>query len=107
MAVVPAGQHSAPQRQPCEHLIQAYTEDVFLVGVVADYVGSGLARGEGSVIIATPLHVEAFADRLAAAGIDVSKAIEKNQLMFLDAERTLARFMVDGMPDHSKFFPII
>jgi MEDS: MEthanogen/methylotroph, DcmR Sensory domain len=89
------------RREPCDHVIRVYTENAFLVGVVADYVATGLTQEEGAVIIATPLHAEAFADRLVTVGIDVRAAIEKSQLLFLDAECTLACFMVDRVPDRS------
>jgi hypothetical protein len=107
MAVIPRDNAGARKPEPRGHLMQAYTEDVFLVGVVADYVARGIVQGGGSVIIATPLHVKAFADRLAAVGIDVPAAIEKSQLIVMDADRTLGRFMVAGVPDRSKFFSVI
>lgn len=92
-----------PTSSPREHLIQAYTDDALLAGVVVDYVAAGLAQGDAAVIIATAAHTRAFTDRFAAAGIDVSARVAAGQLFFLDAERTLALFMVDGRPDRTAF----
>ena len=92
---------------PCDHLIQAYTDDGFLAGVVADYVGTGFELGEAAVIIATRPHVTLFSDRLTARGVDVPGALAARQLLFLDAQQTLGRFMVDGQPDRSRFLAVV
>jgi DcmR-like sensory protein len=107
VTVTPHNSTAPLRREPCDHVIQVYTEDAFLVGVVADYVATGLTQEGGAVIIATPLHAAAFADRLVRVGIDVRAAIEKNQLVFLDAECTLACFMVDRMPGRSMFLTVM
>jgi DcmR-like sensory protein len=88
---------------PCDHLIQAYTDDVFLARVVAEYVAAGLARREAVITIATPAHTQAFAHRLATSGIDVSAVVAAGQLLTLDAEHILAGVMVDGRPERTAF----
>lgn len=93
--------------EPCDHLIQAYTNDHFLAKVVADYVGTGLKRDEAAVIIATPAHVEVFWSALGALGIDVAAQVAGRRLLFLDAAQTLAKFMVDGRPDRTSFLRVV
>jgi hypothetical protein len=92
---------------PCDHLIQAYTDDGFLASVVADYVGAGFELGEAAVIIATRPHMTLFSDRLTALGVDVPGALAARQLLFLDAQQTLGLFMVDGQPDRSRFLEVV
>ena len=92
---------------PCDHHIQAYTDDAFLGKVVAEYVAAGFEQGEAAVLIATPEHTELFSERFAALGIDVPAALRTRQLLFLDADQTLARFMVDGRPDRQMFLSIV
>jgi len=92
---------------PCDHLIQAYTDDGFLARVVADYVSTGFEQGEAAVIIATRHHVALFSDRLGALGVDVPGAAAASQLVFLDAEQTLGRFMVEGRPDRNRFLAVV
>ncbi len=92
---------------PFDHLIQAYTDDDFLAGVVADYVGTGFELGGAAVIIATRPHVTLFSDRLSALGVDVPGALAARQLLFLDAQQTLGQFMVDGQPDRSRFLAVV
>ena len=95
-----------PTAQRPEHAVQTYTDDAFLASVVAEYFAAGLARGEAAIAIATPAHIEAFRARLTDEGVDVKPAIERGQLVFLDAEHTLARFLVDDLPDRAAFFAV-
>ncbi len=99
MADVMPVSHSAP----CRHVIQTYLDDTFLARVVTDYIAAGLAQHDAVITIATAAHTRAFTDRLATAGIDVSAVVGARQLLTLDAERTLADFMVDGRPEPTAF----
>ena len=89
-------------REPAagDHIVHTYQDRGFLAEAVADYLGTGLARGEAALIIARPAHSAAFLQELAAAG-------EPGQIVVLDAEQTLARFMVDGMPQWNAFREVI
>jgi hypothetical protein len=89
-------------REPAhgDHIVHTYQERGFLAEAVAEYLGSGLARGEAALIIARPVHSEAFLQELAGAG-------EPGQIVVLDAEQTLARFMAGGMPQWNAFRAVI
>jgi hypothetical protein len=89
--------------QPCDHLIQLYTDEAFLERVVVEFLRAGLAHREGVVVIATPPHLRLFQDGLRAVGVDVDGAETRGQLLLYEAEACLARFMVDGMPDRQRF----
>jgi hypothetical protein len=91
---------------PCDHLIQLYTDEDFLARAVAEFVGGGLGSGEAGVIVATPPHVELFKGALATQ-VDVASMVARQQLVFVDAESCLARFMAGGMPDRTAFFAVI
>jgi hypothetical protein len=92
---------------PCDHLVQTYTSDRHLAEVVAGYVAAGLAQREAAVMVATPQHLRLFAERLTEFGVDVAAALERRQLLALDARETLARFMVDGQPDRDRFRRVV
>jgi len=83
-----------------DHIVQTYQDRAFLAEAVAEYLGTGLRRGEAAIIIARPAHSEAFLQKLAGVG-------DPGQLVVLDAEQTLARFMVDGMPQWNAFREVI
>jgi DcmR-like sensory protein len=89
--------------QPCDHVVQLYTDDAFLTRAVSDYVASGFAEGQGAILIATPPHVHAFDDALALRGVDVPAVRARGQLIVRDAETILGRFMIDGVPDRARF----
>jgi hypothetical protein len=55
------------------------------------------------VLIVTPEHLELFSRQLTLLGGDLPSMLESGQLVFLDAEATLARFMISGQPDRRLF----
>ena len=81
-----------------DHMLQLYSDPDFLVESVVRYVGAGLAGGEAAIIIARPEHRERFIRGLAREGLHPSGA-----LRFLDAETTLAGFLVNGTPEWTAF----
>ena len=84
---------------PHDHFVQLYQKLDGLADAVAEYVGAGLAHGEGAVIIATPEHCAAFLARLST--------VDRSRLKVLDAEQTLATFMVNGRPQWQPFQQVI
>jgi hypothetical protein len=92
--------------QPCDHVIQLYTDDAFLNRAVCQFVGTGLMQGEAGVIIATPAHVEGVTEALGTS-LNVADLRGRGQLVVLDAQATLDRFMVQGRPDSGLFFSLV
>lgn len=90
-----------------DHFVQIYQDEQFLCEAVAEYVGTGLRRGDGVILIATPSHRAAFARQLEKDGLAPSDALEGGQLVMLDAHQTLARFTPGGMPDWLTFHGLI
>lgn len=82
-----------------DHFVQLYQEVDGLADAVARYVGTGLERGEAAIIIATPAHRAAFIARIPGG----QAAMDEGRFHVLDAERTLARFMANGMPQWQPF----
>ena len=85
-----------------DHMVQVYNDPDFLVDAVAQYVGAGLRAGEAAIVIARPQHRERFLRALKSDG-----AYPASALKLLDAEATLAQFMVDGMPEWTAFHKLI
>jgi hypothetical protein len=88
--------------QPCDHIVQLYTDEAFLTRAVTQFIGTGLLAGEAAAIIATPRHISAFELQLGTM-VDVADARVRDQLIVFDAEASLARLMVDGQPDREVF----
>jgi MEDS: MEthanogen/methylotroph, DcmR Sensory domain len=86
------------------HLVQFYgTDDRLLTRNLTFYLGEGLKRGEGALVIARAERNEDLVRHLREAGADPEQALRSKRLLFLDAHQTLARFMVDGQPDQRRF----
>src|SRR6185436_7606127 len=83
------------------HVVQFYEAEDALTDNVARFLAAGLRAGEPVIAIATPEHRAAFRERLERDGVDTSR------LVLLDARETLARFMIDEMPDWERFRGVI
>jgi MEDS: MEthanogen/methylotroph, DcmR Sensory domain len=92
---------------PQEHVVQLYgTNDGLLADNVARYLREGLKRGNGLLVIASTQHRGSFVRALGEAP-GYSRAVLEGRLVFLDAEGTLKRFLVDGEPDQVRFQSVI
>jgi len=91
----------------CEHFVQIYETDTAFLDTLAGFIGGALRDGEGAVVIATAAHRIALDLRLLDAGIDLSAVKDRDQFISIDAEETLAKFMVNGWPDEQKFSAVI
>jgi hypothetical protein len=93
--------------EPEEHIVQLYGEDdQLLARNVSRYIGEGLKQDDGILLIATADHHEAISRQLWQSGTDPIGASRQGRLLFLEAQATLARFMVDGQPDRDGFLRV-
>jgi len=89
------------------HHVQFYSEDSALLDDLSPFVGGAISSGGSAVVIATPAHLQGLADQLLALGIDIKAATAQSRFVALDAEETLAKFMLEGWPDTSRFMEVI
>jgi len=90
--------------EPQSHFIQLHgLDDRLLTRNVSRYLGEGLQRGDGLLVVATPPRWKAFVRQINAFGGDPETAVRQGRLVFLDSEEALARFMPGGQPDWSRF----
>jgi diguanylate cyclase (GGDEF)-like protein len=91
-----------------EHLVQFYENDDYLIEGLANYIGAALAAGDKGIVIATKPHLEALEDNLRQCGL-LPQAQPDHHAIYvpLDAEKLLPLFMVNGMPDETRFTKII
>ena len=93
--------------EPRGHLVQLYGNNQALIRNVSRYLWEGLKRGDGLLVIATEKHREAFFRELQELDTDADAAVRDGRLVLLDAEETLAGFMVEGQPDWTRFERIV
>jgi hypothetical protein len=85
------------------HAVRFYESPESLCKIVADFLSEGLRNNQPALVIATPEHRAGIADALRAQNLDVAALQADGDLLLLDAEQSLATFMVDGMPDAKRF----
>ena len=85
------------------HAVQFYGNDASLFNTVAGFLSEGLVAGQPAIVIATDDHRIAIEQELANRHIDVEGARHIGDLLFLDADETLAGFMVNDLPDLELF----
>jgi hypothetical protein len=88
---------------PIHHAVRFYSHDDELFRTIATFLGEGLIDGQPALLIATPAHGLAVERALKDKLIDVVEARRMGDLVILDADETLATFMVGGMPDAALF----
>ena len=78
---------------PCDHFVQFYRTDEYLIECLASYVADGIWSGESVVVIVTEAHREALKRRLRLKGVSISSGDSRRRLAALDAEELLAKFV--------------
>ena len=86
-----------------DHFVQFYEADGFLLNSLSGYVGGAIKSGDAALVVATKAHREGLDELLVANGIDISSAKGTGQFVSIDANETLATFMVDGIPNEQLF----
>jgi hypothetical protein len=89
-----------PQNQ---HAVRFYESDRSLAMIVVDFLQGGFDHGEPGIVVATPTQRGAVLRELTSRSIDVVELQRSETLMMLDANDTLATFMIDGKPDEARF----
>jgi hypothetical protein len=90
-----------------DHVVQIYDNDTMLLNTLADYASDGFYAGDSVVVIATGSHIEALNSRLRVRGLDLMPLVNADQYITLDADETLAKFMINGSPDEKYFLETI
>lgn len=85
------------------HAVQFYSDDEFLLDGLSRLVGTSLGAGDAAIVIATKAHEEGLSHRLKARGFDPAASAARGRFISLDASETLAKFMVAGVPDFTRF----
>jgi hypothetical protein len=92
---------------PCDHVLQIYEDNDVFMEMLAGFVGSGINAGDSVIIIATPVHITSLEKRLNAHGINIEALVKADCYIPLDAEKTLAKFMVNNWPDETLFMELV
>ncbi len=90
-----------------DHFVQFYDADGPLLTSLTGFIGKGLDSGSGAIVVATKAHRDQLDLLLMQDGIDVAGANAAGRYVSLDANETLAQFMVDGSPEPKRFADLV
>jgi PAS domain S-box-containing protein len=85
------------------HAVQFYKDDSFLLEQLVQFLGPPLSAGNSVLLIATEAHRDSLLAHLRSCGTDFAPALAGGRFLLLDADETLAEFMVNGQPDPARF----
>ena len=85
------------------HWVQYYDDDAFPVESLSDFLWEGIRTGEGAVVILNAQRARRVRHALQRRGGEPNALESTGRLVVLDADATLARFMVRGRPDPKRF----
>ena len=88
------------------HEVRFYSDDECYLDSFTQFIGASLDAGKAVIVVATESHRDSLLLRLQAHGLDVGAAIEQGRYISLDAAETVAIFMVNDLPDPSKFLKV-
>jgi DNA-binding NarL/FixJ family response regulator len=85
------------------HKAGFYSHDRRLLDDFTRFIQAALREGNTAIVVATESHRDSLFPRLQAHGLDIGSAIKQGRFIPLDAAETLSRFMVNGLPDRTRF----
>lgn len=91
----------------CAHVVKIYDDDRDLTCGVSEFLAAGLGDGDAVIVVATLAHRQAFEWTLQRSAVDVVAATADGRYVAVDAEQLLAQFMVDGVPDPTRFRVVV
>jgi hypothetical protein len=88
---------------PCDNVLQVYDTDEQFLSSLTGFVCAGINAGYCTIVIATQSHLDILDARLETMDMHPRYLKEADIFIPLNAEDTLARFMVNGWPDKQLF----
>jgi signal transduction histidine kinase len=87
------------------HTVQFYRDHAYLIEAITAFVREGLEGHEGVIVFATGPHLDAL--RRSLSFVELSQAIDRGQILFRDAHRTLGDIYADGCIDEARFREVV
>lgn len=89
------------------HEVALYPDDSFFLDGFVQFIHTALDVGNPVIVIATESHRDSILEKLRSNDSDVESAIKEGRYVSLDAAETLSKFMVNELPDRTKFFTVV
>jgi len=89
------------------HEVEFYSDDALLLDTFARFIAVALKAGRAAIVVITESRSDGLVSRLKAQGLDVDAATHEGTYIQLDVNKTLSTFMVNDMPDPTRFFRVV
>jgi DNA-binding NarL/FixJ family response regulator len=89
------------------HEVQFYSDDALLLDTLARFIAVALKSGRAAIVAIKESRADGLISRLKAQGLDVDAATQQGTYIQLEVSKILSTFMVNGMPDSARFFPVV
>jgi len=97
---------TSAEKAPHHHEVQFYSDDALLLDTFAHFIAVALKSGRAAIVAVSESHRDGLVSRLKEHGLDVDAATQQGTYIQLDVDKTFSTFMVDDMPDATRFFQI-
>ena len=91
------------RQSPLVHSVHMYGTDSELIYRLGAILIGAMASGNAALVVATHVHRHKLCELLNKEWINWEAVKEEGRLVLLDAQETLDLFMVNGLPDATKF----
>jgi DNA-binding NarL/FixJ family response regulator len=98
---------TAGEKPPHRHEVHFYSDDALLLDTYARFIAVALKSGRAAIAVISQSRSAGLLSRLKAQGLDVDAATQQGTYIQLDASKMLSTFMVNDMPDATRFFPVV
>ncbi len=86
------------------HFVQVYKTQSELLAPLLHYIGTGLKRGEGVILVVAKPHREALSMALSGMNFDLESLAASGQLSFFDSDEMLSKIFEKGEISRDRFF---
>jgi DNA-binding NarL/FixJ family response regulator len=88
------------------HEVGFYSDDGALVIGFTQFIEAALRAGNAVIVVATESHQRRILLSLQEREVNIADFIQQNSYLPLDVDETLSTFMVNGLPDRTRFLKV-
>ncbi|MGA7292913.1 MAG: response regulator [Terriglobales bacterium] len=94
-----------PETTRC-HKAEFYSNDAVFVAGLTRFIEAALEDGNAVILVASESHRKSLLQTLKEHGVDIVAAVEERRYISLDVADTLSTFMVNDLPDPTRFLKL-
>ena len=90
-------------KAPRCHEVLFYADEAVFVDIFVRFIAAALEAGDAAIVSVTRAHRDVLDLGLNAQGLDIDAALREGTYLPLDVAESLSTFMINDMPDPSRF----